>query len=429
MRLKTCALLFVLLASCAGVSAKEPSVVAFVGVNVVPMDRERVLENQTVVVRDGRIAELGAAAKVKVPKEALRVDAKGKYLMPGLAEMHGHLPHPNQGEALADQFLKLFVANGVTTVRGMFGFPSHPQLRDRISKSEVFGPTLYVASPALSGQSVTSPEQGRELVRKYKAEGFDLLKVHEGLSLESYDAIVAEARAAGIPIGGHLPSTVSLAHALAARQSSIEHLDGYVEAIESGESVEKLARATREAGVWNSPTMALWATFMGDEPLESLKARPELEYVPQQMIEQWVKQHAGIKQQMGADPEPGRKALAARSQMLDALADSGAKLMLGSDAPQLFSVPGFSLHREMAVMAAAGLTPYQILEAGTRNPAVYLGRDKEFGTVEVGKRADLILVDANPLADIRNVAKRSGVMLRGVWYPQAALDAMIVWKD
>ena len=163
--------------------------------------------------------------------------------------------------------------------------------------------------------------------------------------------------------------------------------------------------------------------------VDSLMRRPELKYVPKQMIDQWGKQHAGIKQQMGADPEPGRRMLDQRAKMLEALADSGAKLMLGSDAPQLFSVPGFSLHREMEAMAAAGLTPYQILEAGTRNPAVYLGRDKEFGTVEVGRRADLILVDANPLADVRNVAKRSGVMLRGTWYPQTALDAMIVWKE
>src|SRR5436853_6822015 len=159
--------------------AKDQAV-AFVGVNVVPMDSERVIEDQTVIIRGDRIAELGPSAKVKVPAGALRIEAKGKYLMPGLAEMHGHLPHPNQGEAVARSFLLLFVANGVTTVRGMFGFPNHPALRDRIARGEVFGPKLYVAGPAMTGQSVHSPEEGAQKVREYKQAGFDLLKIHEG---------------------------------------------------------------------------------------------------------------------------------------------------------------------------------------------------------------------------------------------------------
>lgn len=432
MRLNLCALALAFAVACGSASASKETI-AFVDANVVPMDRERVLERHTVLVRDGRIVEIAPSSKIKLPKDARVVDAKGKYLMPGLAEMHGHLPHPSHGDALTDQFLRLFVANGVTTVRGMFGFSHHPQLRDRIAKGEAFGPTLYAASPALSGQSVKSPEQARELVRQYKRDGFDLLKVHEGLSLESYDAIVAEARAAKIPIGGHLPASVSLAHALAAKQSSIEHLDGYLEAIDGDEAavdtkIASAAEATREAGVWNAPTMALWRTFLGGESVESLKQRPELVYVPASMVEQWARQKAAIAQQAG-DPDEARRAVALRDKVLLALARSGAKLLLASDAPQLFSVPGYSLHREMAVMAEIGLTPYQILESGTRNPAVYLGAAGEFGTVEVGKRADLILLDANPLADVRNVTKRAGVMLRGVWYPQKELDRMIVWKE
>jgi imidazolonepropionase-like amidohydrolase len=139
---------------------QKASVVAFINVSVAPMDRERVIENQTVIIRDGRIAEIGPAAKVKVPAGAQRIDATGKYLMPGLAEMHGHLPHPNQGETVANSFLTLFVANGVTTVRGMFGFPNHPALRARIAKGEVFGPRLYAASPALNGDPLSrQPEE------------------------------------------------------------------------------------------------------------------------------------------------------------------------------------------------------------------------------------------------------------------------------
>ena len=426
--------------------------VAFVGVNVVPMDRERVLENQTVLVRGGRIAEVGPASKVKVPEGALRVEGRGKYLMPGLAEMHGHLPPPNAGEAVTEAVLFLFVANGVTTVRGMFGFPNHTALRERVARGELLGPTLYVAGPALSGQNVKTPADAERLAREHKAAGFDLLKVHEGLSREAYDKIVETSNAVGLKFGGHVAEQVGLLHALKSRQSTIEHLDGYLEALEADDSPIKhadpqtraqkllehlderklpaLARATREAGVWNTPTMALWQTFFSDESVDSLRQRPEVRYAPAQLVQGWVQQRNAMSQNPDA-PKPGeaRRVVALRDRILKALADAGAKLLLGSDAPQLFSVPGFSLRRETAAMGRAGLTPYQILESGTRNPALYFDAANEFGTVEAGKRADLILLDANPLADVSNVFdRRAGVMARGRWLPQAdiqkRLDAM-----
>jgi imidazolonepropionase-like amidohydrolase len=422
--------LALLLLVCAGAASGRapkpaPTAVAFVGVTVVPMDRERSLANQTVVVRDGRVAEIGPAGKVKVPAGALAVDGKGKYLMPGLAEMHGHLPHPKEGEELSNRFLRLFVANGVTTVRGMFGFPNHPALRDRLARGEAVGPTLYVASPAMFGGQVKTPEQARALVAEHKKAGFDLIKVHEQLSPEVYDALVAAAREAKIPVAGHVPDAVGLERALAARQSSIEHLDGYLEAIESDADIARLAAATRDAGVWNTPTMGLYRTIFGSESTESLAARPEMRFVPKSMVDGWAAQRAAQAGGIAQMGEEAKKIPALRDRMLKALADAGAKLLLGSDAPQVFSVPGFSLHREMRAMADAGLTPYQVLEAGTRNAAVYLGAEREFGTVEVGKRADLVLLDADPLADVANVARRSGVMLRGRWYPEAELRAMI----
>lgn len=426
--------------------AKPQPPLAFVGVNVVPMDRERIIENQTVIVRGDRIAEIGASANVKVPADALRIDAKGKYLMPGLAEMHGHLPHPNQGEAVANSFLLLFVANGITTVRGMFGFPNHPALRDKIARGELLGPKLYVAGPALSGQSVHSPEEGEQKVREYKQAGFDLLKIHEGLSVAAYDRIVKTANEVGLPFGGHIPDAVGLLHALKSGQATVEHLDGYIEALEADDSpirnadpsvraagladylddrkIPTLVAATREAGAWVVPTMALWQNIFGTESVESLKQRPELKYVPPPMVNQWAQQRAGIMAQNG-DPKQGERVLDLRNKILKALQEGTGKVMLGSDAPQLFSVPGYSLHREMQAMARAGLTPYQILAAGTRNPAIYLKAESEFGTVATGKRADLILVDDNPLKDVANLAKRSGVVLRGQWLPQEKLQHML----
>jgi imidazolonepropionase-like amidohydrolase len=407
---------------------QKASVVAFINVNVAPMDRERVIENQTVIIRDGRIAEIGPAAKVKVPDGAQRINAPGKYLMPGLAEMHGHLPHPNQGEAVTNSFLTLFVANGVTTVRGMFGFPNHPALRERIAKGEVFGPRLYAASPALSGQSAQSPEQGEQLVRQYKKDGFDLLKVHEGLSLASYERIVAVANEVGIRYGGHIPNDVGIERALKAGQSSVEHIDGYLEAVDLDKlddaRIKQLATMTREAGAWVTPTMALWQTIYGRETAEALRQhRPEAQYMPPQALNQWTQQRNNQLANIPADT--GRGVIEFRDRMLKALSDAGAKILLGSDAPQLFSVPGFSLQREMEAMVKAGLTPYQVLESGTRNAAIYLNAEKEFGTLEVGKAADLILVNDNPLKDVANVAKRAGVMLRGRWLPESELARML----
>jgi len=410
------------------------------------MDRERVLEDQTVIVRDGRIAEIGVANKVKIPESAQRIEARGKYLMPGIAEMHGHLPHPNQGEKVANSFLILFTANGVTTVRGMYGFPNHPAIREKIAKGELLGPRLYVASPALHGNAVKSPEDGERLVREYKAAGFDLLKIHEGLSKQTYDRIVAVAKELGIPYGGHVPDDVGLLHALKSGQASIEHIDGYVEAMEADGSpiknadpqtrgqklheylderkIPQLVKATIDAGAWAVPTMALWESFYGTATVESLKARPELKYMPPQMINQWVQQRTNQLNNAG-DGKAGLRILEVRDKVLKALSDGGAKIALGSDAPQLFSVPGFSLMREMQSMAKAGMSPYKILESGTRNPAIYLKAEKEFGTVEVGKIADLILLDANPLADVANMTKRVGVMVRGRWFSASELQKML----
>jgi hypothetical protein len=325
----------------------------------------------------------------------------------------------------------------------MYGFANNSiPMRDKVNRGEALGPKLYVAAPAMSGQSVHSPEEGEKMVRQYRQEGYDLLKIHEGLSVASYDKIVATANEVGLPYGGHIPNDVGLLHALKSKQSSVEHLDGYVEALEADNSpirnadpmtraqkliynldekkIPSLVATTREAGAWNVPTMALWQTIFLSESPEALRSRPEIKYVPPGMVNQWVQQKNNQLQQ-GGDAEGAARLIEVRNRVLKALYDGGAKIMLGSDAPQLFSVPGFSLHREMQAMVKAGMTPYQVLEAGTRNPAVYLKAEKEFGTVEVGKRADLILVDDNPLKDVGNLAKRSGVMVRGKWIAESEL--------
>jgi imidazolonepropionase-like amidohydrolase len=429
----------------------DSATVAFVNVSVVPMDSERALTDQTVLVRDGRIVAVGRSAEVVVPAGATTIDGRGKYLIPGLAEMHAHIYGATAPQQAVDDLMFLYVANGVTTIRGMLGAPNQLVLRDRAARDEIVAPTIIVGAPSFSGQSAPTPDSARAMVRAHQRAGYDFLKLHPGLSREVYDAIVEEARAVGITFAGHVSSGVGLQRTLEARQSTIDHLDGYLEAsvnpamhrhmaaeqVPFAEMVAAVERdrlrywagRTREAGTWNVPTAALWETFFSPDDPSVFAARPEMRYASPEQVEAWSAQ----KQRMnaanigrGVTAESAARYLELRRYALRALADSGAPLLMGTDSPQMFSVPGFSLYHEIALMQQAGLTPYQVLESGTRNVARYaredLGAEGAFGTIEVGNRADLILLDANPLLDAQNVRNRAGVMLRGRWFPAAQLD-------
>jgi imidazolonepropionase-like amidohydrolase len=246
------------------------------------------------------------------------------------------------------------------------------------------------------------------------------LKIHEGLSRDTYDTIVATAKRVGLTFGGHVPNAVGVRHALEAGQKSIEHLDNYADELGGDESrLPDLVRATVAARAWTVPTMALWEVFSGDTPVDSLAARPELRYVPAQWVAGWRQQLGNIR---ANNPSDGGQMIALRRRILKALHDGGAQIALGTDSPQLFSVPGFSIHREMRVMLESGMTPYEILTSGTRNVARYYDQEAEFGTVSAGKRADLLLLLANPLTDVGNVARRAGVMANGRWLPETEIQ-------
>src|SRR5262245_4458603 len=432
----TANLLTVLVITIAGLtlaqSVKEPNatkapVTVFANVNVVPMDRERVIENQTVIVRDGRLAEMGPANKIKIPEGATRIDGAGKYLMPGLAEMHGHIPPPNAPRAYTEAVLFLYAANGITTVRGMLGAPNQLELRDKANRGEIIAPTLYLAGPSFNGNSVNSPEQAVSMVRSQKQEGWDLLKVHPGLTRDEYDAMAKTAKEVGIQFAGHVPADVGLIHALEMGQETIDHVDGYIEHLNGDAGLldeAKLAdvvRRTKTAGAWIVPTMVLWETLIGYADLNTLAAMPELKYAPPQQVEQWKTAHQNRLNQPNFDRKKAELIATNRMRILKSLHDGGVRILLGTDAPQQFSVPGFSIHREMAFMLKCGFTPYQIIQSGTKNVGDYYKGKDNFGAVEVGKRADLILVEGNPLKDVANIAKRAGVMVRGQWMPEAEI--------
>lgn len=427
--------------------AADPDAIAFVNVNVLPMDSERVLENHTVVVQNGRIASV-AADDSQVPEGARRIDGQGRWLMPGLAEMHGHVPGPDDPE-YAENVLFLYVSNGVTTVRNMAGHASHLALRERIAAGELTGPTLFAASPWLTPETAGTPEAARQAVHDYQAAGFDLLKLGT-IDAPSYAAMAEAAHEAGMPFGGHIPAEVGLAAALDARQTSIDHYDRYVEflvpddadtgglepgffgsgwvhLVDCGRIPEAVQR-TLAAGTWNVPTLSLVEHLASDEAPEEMIAWPEMRYMPQRVRDGWVTAKRQFQAMDHFQPEAAQALVELRRELTRALHAAGAPIALGSDAPQFFNVPGFSIHHELRMMVAAGLTPYEALATGTREPARYFGTPDEFGTVEPGRRADLILLEANPLADVANVQRRAGVMVRGQWLPeeeiQARLDAI-----
>lgn len=394
-------------------------------VNVIPMTSPRVLEKQTVVVRDGRIQSV-SKLPVAADKEAQVIDGTGKFLMPGLADMHAHVPAVNAKGGLMEDNLLMFLANGVTTLRSMFGQPGHTDVRNKSRFGQIVSPTLYVAGPVFSNQTIASTQEVIDRVRRQKKEGWDLLKVHSGLTIEQYDALAKTAKEEKIRFGGHIPAAVGLIHALDMGHETIEHMEGYIEFLDGtkGPVDEKhlaaVVKKTKDAGAWVVPTSALTEIVYGATPIEKLTAYPELKYSPQRAVEIWTQQY---NERVAKIPRAAAaNVVANRRRILRALHEGGVKILLGTDALQQFIEPGFSVAREMESMREAGLSNYDILRTATVNAAEYLGQQASIGTVEAGKRADLVLLDANPLENVANVAKVRGVMIGGRWFGRDQLD-------
>ena len=412
-------------------------VTAFVNVNVLPMDRNAVLSDHTVIVRDGQIVTVGPSANVSVPEAAQRVDGRNKFLMPTLAEMHAHIPGGNAPDEDIERTLFLYAANGIGTIRGMLGHPRHLEYRERVAKGGLFSPRIYTSGPSFNGKTASTPEMAVKAVIDQKTAGYDLLKIHPGVPLAAFDAMAAKAAELGISFAGHVPLEVGLHRALAARYKSIDHLDGYVEALAKDPSrseffginlvnevdesrIASLVAETKAAGTWMVPTQILMESLLSEESPARMAQWPEMKYMPAQIVQNWIKQKDGMTSKFSAADR--QKFLALRRKILKALLDGGVPFALGSDAPQWWNVPGFSAHREVRVMVAAGFSPFQALQSGTVNAARYFGTASSTGTVSTGMRGDLLLLDANPLDSIENSSRISGVMLNGRWMSRQDLD-------
>ena len=440
------------------VSALQAQTTAFVGVNVIPMDRERVITNQTVIIRNGLIAEIGDARKVKVPKDAVRVEATDRFLMPGLVDMHTHLLSDSDEypDSIAEQELRVMVANGVTTVRFMIGTPELLALRTRSAKGEIDAPTIFVASPHLTGREqsnnfvVNTPEDGREAVRKSKATGYDFIKITTFIKAEVYEAAIDEAAKQNIRVVGHADSRfVGVERAWKARQQ-IEHLDGYMELLLKPDApmkgsvsdlyiynpdnwksfdymdesrIAEIARRTVAANPFVDPTHHFMKNSFGRaRSEESIRAQPDFKFYPTKVQQQWLDFYKRNRMLNTVPIEKRARWIELREKLIKAIHDAGGKIMTGSDTPEFLFLYGFGLHHELRTLKDAGLSNYAVLAAGTRNPHEYLGTLNRAGTIAKGKRADLILLNANPLVNIEATKDRAGVMLKGKWYTQAELN-------
>ena len=422
--------------------AAPPAVTAIVDVTVVPMDSERALPHHTVLLRGDTIAAVGPVDEVAVPEDALRIDGAGRWLMPGLADMHVHLWNP--------QHLTLFLAHGVTLVRNMWGSPMHLGWRESLASGETFGPALVTAGPLTDGDPpiwpgsavALTPEEAEDLVDAAADQGYDVFKVYNRLKPEVYEALTARAAERGLPVVGHVPDAVGLRGVLAAGQHTIEHLGGFLETLApegralrhgrwpedlpepTDDELAALAREMAASGTWNCTTLIVMTRFVPDEEAARFLEHPSMKSVDAFTKGSWQPKN-DFRQKEGADAAAYltlRRGDALRKRFVRALRDAGAPLLLGSDTPNPYLVPGYSIHQELEQLVASGLTPFEALAAGTRDAARSLGREEVFGTVAPGRRADLLLLEADPLADVGNAQRRVGVFRLGVFHTEAQLQ-------
>jgi imidazolonepropionase-like amidohydrolase len=423
--------------------APQPGVVAFVHSAVIPMDAERVLRDQTVVVARGEIVAIGPASGVKVPAGALSVDARGRYLLPALCDMHVHLvgeawnimmpegQRPAARDLPQEDFLFPYLANGVTLVQALSATPEELDLRGRIARAELLGPRLVLARmidgpkkawPPPISTWVASADEARAAVREAKAAGYDKIKAYSFLDRESYDAILATAREVGMDVIGHIPMALSPEYVLDAGQKLIAHAEEVAKHAGgdySAGQVDRFASTLAARGVWMIPTLATSKAILDTfEHPDSAFALPEAVYF-QHPLERAV--WAFIIDKLYRPVPPS-----AREELRDAferfqrpltraIHEKGGKLLAGSDVIIPGLVPGFGLHRELAELVRAGLTPYEALRTSTTLPFEYLGELDRAGTIAVGKRPDLILVGENPLEDVAGASAIAGVLVRGRW--------------
>lgn len=380
----------------------------FKDVNVISMCNDSILYGRSVLVMDGKIADIGIFDEMKIPKDAQIINGKEQYLIPGLCDMHVHFND--------DDDRILYIANGVTLIRNMSGDPYHLKVRKKIKEKCLIGPEIYTTGPYIDGLNPTWPgsviisdkDKVFEALSQMKNDGYDAIKVYETLTKEVYDEIIRVAKKLEMPVVGHVPQSLDLKEVLFSGQSSIEHLKGYDKYF----SDEQIIAETVKSGIWNCPTLLCDKNC---ENLNYIKKNPpiEIKYVSPNQVYNWENWN------------PVNLGFVMHMKLLNTLTNNNANIVLGTDVGTPYVVAGFSLHEELSLRQDAGLTPYQILLSATRNCAEMLGYESRLGTIEKAKDADLVLLKNNPLENIKNTKSIVGVMTKGSWYPKEELNSML----
>jgi imidazolonepropionase-like amidohydrolase len=434
-------------------SAGQDHPLAFTHVTVIDATGAPALPDMTVIVAGRKITQLGKSASTLVPKSATTIDASSKFLIPGLWDMHVHEIFGQWIPAQEKITPALFVINGVTGVRDMGGdLDQLKQWCSRIAAGDLVGPRMIISGPMLDGPVPAFPSSaplkdaadGRRVVDELKANGADFIKVQSLVSRDAYFAAAAEAKKLGIPIVGHVPDKVRAVEAVNAGQESIEHLTGVFEGCSSKE--DELMAAPRGPGrgkflstqdparckdliallaknkTWQCPTLywekgewLIEKTNEGEDPL--------IKYAPAEWRRAWPVFTSDIAKNWSSDPLADREAFfQAELKMIGDMNRAGIPILAGTDTAAGVRVyPGFSLHEELSLLVQAGLTPMQALQSATRNAGVFFGL-RDTGTIANGNRADLVLLDANPLENISNARKIQAVVLNGRYLSRADLD-------
>ncbi len=402
-------------------------------ITVLDVTTGELLNNRNVIIDSGRIKRI-TAEDLDLEVYDTVIDGTGKFLMPGLAEMHAHIPPPTTSTERIEETLFLYLSRGVTTIRGMLGHPLHLELREKTAAGELLSPRIYTASPSLNGNSVKSKEEAITKVTQYQKEGYDFLKIHPGIERDVFDQVVETANTVGIPFSGHVPVAVGIRHALKSNYASIDHVDGFLEGLvpasanvkadENGffgyaftpladlTKIDELVAMAKKHEVWIVSTQSLFERWFAPITAYELLNQSEMKYMPKTTLENWRTTKENYMQDENFSEVQWQSFDSIRRKLIKKLQDDGHGMLLGSDAPQLFNVPGFSIQHEIQGMLNAGLTPLEIIKSGTVNPAKFFDAADEFGQVKEGLSADLIILGNNPLENLTTL-KIDGVMVRG----------------
>ena len=418
-------------------------------VSLITMTDKGILADQTVVIRGDsifhigdRIGDFSSGSKAKI------IDGTGKYLMPGLTEMHAHIPVAEGGnDTLVKETLFLYLSQGVTTIRGMLGDPYHLELKQLIAEDKILSPRVYTSSPSVNGGTVKTKEEAIDKVTQYKNDGYDFLKIHPGIKAEVWDAVEATAKEVEIPYAGHVPVEVGIHRALDANYQTVDHLDGFIDGlIPAGQEFDKdgggffgygftdfvdkgmikeLVAKTKLNRVAVVPTQTLFTRWFSPEDPAQMLQQPEMKYMPSKTRFAWRQNKERMINNETYNEATWEKYIEIRKAILREMDEQDVTFLLGSDAPQVMNVPGFSIHHEMQAMADAGIGNKKILESGTVGPARFFSAQGSYGEITVGSSADLVLIDKNPLVNIKNTRSISGVMVRGQWLSNGDINTKL----